>query len=135
MAIGLILLPILLSGCADEERLTLSEYAEFCAAGIASASSLIEPDSVTWGELDALASESAATLRPVIPPAELSKFHRASLTALNFVAEVASDQDPDAVANPLVFGFEVIGIATQLRRSVDELSPETRRALNDAGCL
>ncbi len=130
-----LLLLSMATACADDVSLTVSEYAEFCAEGIASAASLIEPDRIVWSELEELATQSARELRSVKPPSELSEFHRASLKAFDFVAGVARDQDPDEAANPLAFGFEAIRIATQLRRSVDVLAPDVRGSLDAAECL
>ncbi len=121
--------------CGGEERLTVAEYAEFCAGGIASAASLIEPDRITWGELEELASQSAMELRAVKPPEELSEFHRASLKTVDLVAGVAADQESEERANPLAFGLEAIRVATQLGRSVEALSPQVRTSLREAGCV
>ena len=121
--------------CASGERLTIDQYAEVCADGIASAQTLIEPESITWGELASVALRSAELMRDVEPPAELSEFHRATRKTLDFVADVAGDQSPDELANPLVFGLEAIQIATQLRRAIDDLPIELRRTLSEAGCL
>lgn len=123
------------TACGTEDRLTVAEYAQICAAGIASAASLIEPDRVTWGELRDLAADSAETMRSVNPPEELSEFHRMSLKTLDFVADVADEQDREALANPLAFGLEAIRIATQLRRSVDDLPSDLRSSLAQSGCL
>lgn len=134
--LALSLLAILAAtACGNGDRLSVAEYARICAAGIASAASLIEPDRVTWGELHDLASQSAETMRGVNPPDELSAFHRASLKTLDFVAAVSGEQDKEAQANPLAFGLEAIGIANQLRRSVDDLSLDLRSALAQSGCL
>lgn len=121
--------------CGSEDRLTVAEYAQICAGGIASAASLIEPDRVTWGELHDLASQSAEIMRGVNPPDELSEFHRTSLKTLDFVADVSGKQDREALANPLAFGLEAIRIATQLRRAVDALPPDIRASLTQSGCL
>lgn len=123
------------TACGTDDRLTVAEYAQICATGIASAASLIEPDRVTWGELRDLAANSAETMRSVDPPEELSEFHRVSLKTLDFVAEVAGEQDREALANPLAFGLEAIRIATQLRRTVNAMPPETRSSLAQSGCL
>ena len=122
-------------GCGSDERLTLEEYAVFCADGIASAQTLIEPESVTWGDLLELGEPSLARLRSVEPPAELGEFHRASIKVLDLVVGVAEEQPSEELANPLAFGFQAIRIATQLRRAVDDLPEEVRRALGEAGCL
>ncbi|MCY3557304.1 MAG: hypothetical protein OXH13_01495 [Chloroflexi bacterium] len=130
-----VLCAIGLAACGGGERLTLEQYSDWCTGGIASAASLIDPERVTWGELQELASQSAEELRAVNPPRELSEFHRASLKTLDFVAEVAAEQDRDELANPLAFGLEAISIATQLRRSVDALSPQVHASLREAECL
>jgi len=136
VALLLVLLSAIgLAACGGGERLTLEQYADWCAGGVGSATSLIDPERVTWGELRELASESAEELRAVNPPRELSEFHRVSLKTLDFVTEVAAEQDRDELANPLAFGLEAIAIATQLRRSVDALSPEVGASLREAGCL
>lgn len=126
---------IVLIACASEDRLTLDEYAQFCSGGIASAADLIDPESVTWGDLVEIGGESADSLREVQPPAELSEFHRASLKTLDFVVDVAKQHPAEEIANPLEFGFQAIQIATQLRRTIEELPPGHRRTLADAGCL
>ncbi len=120
--------------CGGDASLSVSEYAEFCADGIAAAS-LIEPERIVWSDLEALASRSARALREINPPPELSEFHRASLKAFDFVAGAAREQPPDALANPLALGFEAIGVATRLRRSIDALTSDVRASLNAAQCL
>ena len=124
-----------LAACGGGERLTIEQYADWCAGGVASAASLIDPERVTWGDLRDLATDSASELRGVNPPRELSEFHRLSLKTLDFVADVAGEQEAEELANPLAFGLEAIAIATQLRRAVEDLAPEIRVRLNEAGCL
>ena len=121
--------------CASADRMTVEQYAKVCADGIASAQTLIDPQSLTWGELASLATRSADVLRELNPPSELSRFHRASRQTFEFVAEVAGDHPPSELANPLAFGLEAIQIATQLRRAVADLSVETRQTLSQTGCL
>jgi hypothetical protein len=122
-------------GCAQTERLTVQQYADFCAAGIASAQQLIEPDSVTWEDLINLAEPSLERLRSVEPPEALGDFHRASIKTLDFVATVARGQPSEELANPLAFGLNAIRIATQLRRAVNELPAEVERTLRQSECL
>ena len=126
---------MLLAACGGSDRLTLEQYAEFRAGGIASAEELIEPESVTWGDLIDLGEPSLERLRSVEPPEALADFHRASIKTLDFVVGVAMEQPPDELANPLAFGFDALRIATQLRRTVEELPVEVRRTLSEAGCL
>ena len=125
----------LLVACGGSDRLTLERYAEFCAGGIASAEELIEPESVTWGDLLDLGETSLERLRSVEPPEALADFHRASIKTLDFVVGVATEQPSDELANPLAFGFDALRIATQLRRAVEELPVDVRRTLSEAGCL
>ncbi len=121
--------------CGTDERLTLDEYAQFCADGVATTRSLIEPDSLTWGELQELGESSAEQLRAVKPPNVLSDFHRASLKTMDFVVGVASEQSSEELANPLAFGFQALQIATQLRRTIEDLPREVRQTLSEVGCL
>lgn len=132
---SLMLIALLVLSCGSTERLTLDEYAAFCADGIASAGTLIEPESVTWGDLLSLGESSLERLRSVGPPEELADFHRASIKTLDFVVGVAGEQPAEEVANPLAFGFDAIRIATQLRRAVEEIPTDARGRLRDAGCL
>jgi len=123
-------------GCGSNNgRLNLAEYAAFCAENITSAQTLIEPESIVWGDLLSLAEPSLERLRSVEPPEQLDEFHRASIRALDFVVGVALEQPADEVANPLVFGFEAIGIATRLSRATDDLPADLRMQLSEAGCL
>lgn len=126
---------VVFAACASIERLTVSEYAEFCADGVASARSLIEPESVTWGNLIRLGEPSLERLRAVEPPGELSEFHRASIKTLAFVVGVAEEHPAEEPANPLAFGLNAVRIATQLSRAIDALEPTTRATLREAGCL
>lgn len=126
---------ILVAACASSERLSVSEYAEFCASGIASARTLIEPESVTWGDLVSLGAPSLQRLRAVEPPDELAEFHRASIKTLDFVVGVAAEQPPEETANPLAFGLNAVRIATQLSRAIDALDPSIRATLRRADCL
>jgi hypothetical protein len=121
--------------CGSDERLTLDEYAVFCADGIASARTLIEPESVTWGDLIELGAPSLERLRSVEPPEQLGEFHRASIKVLDFVVGVAEEQPSEELANPLAFGINALRIATQFQRAVDDLPDEVRRTLDEAGCL
>ena len=136
--LALISLPmavLLILGCGSSERLTLEQYAAFCADGIASAEALIEPESVTWGDMLDLADASLERLRSVEPPEVLSDFHRASVRTLDFVAGVAREQPREEVANPLAFGFEAIRIATLLRRAIADLPDDVRWTLQQAECF
>ncbi len=136
LALTLLILAALLTlGCASTERLTLEEYAVFCADGIASAEELTEPQSTTWGDLLELAEPSLERLRSVEPPEVLAEFHRASIRTLDFVVGVAEEQPSEEVANPLAFGFDAIRIATQLRRAVEDLPDDVRQTLRRAECL
>ncbi|MDE2967992.1 MAG: hypothetical protein OXS30_10990 [Chloroflexota bacterium] len=121
--------------CGSTERLTVAEYAEFCADGIASASELIEPETFTWADLLGLAAPSLARLRSVEPPEVLGQFHRLSIKTLDFVVGVAEEQPPDERANPLAFGLDAVRIATQLARAVEGLPADVRARLGEAGCL
>ena len=121
--------------CGSDERLTLEQYAEFCADSVASTQSLIQPESLTWSDLRELGESSAEQLRAVDPPEVLGDFHRASLKAMDFVVGVATEQPPDDVANPLTFGFQALQIGTQLQRAIEDLRVEVRRTLSEAGCL
>lgn len=121
--------------CGSADRLTVAEYGEFCADGLASAQQLIEPESVTWGELARLAEPSLERLRSVEPPEELAEFHRASIKVLDFVIGVAEEQPAEEIANPLAFGLNALRVATQLSRAVDGLDRTTRATLRRAGCL
>ena len=121
--------------CGSNKRLTLEQYANFCADGLASTQSLIQPESLTWGDLRELGESSWQQLRAVNPPEVLGDFHRASLKAMDFVVGVATEQPPDDVANPLAFGFQALQIATQLQRAVEDLPVDVRRTLAEAGCL
>ena len=129
------LVPMLIAGCGDDDRLTLEEYALFCAEGIASAAELIEPDNVTWGDIVEVGKPSIERLRSVEPPDELGSFHRVSLKTLEFVVEEAGEHPPEELANPLAFGLNAVRIATQLRRAIEEMPAEVRRQLSEAGCL
>lgn len=124
-----------LLACGGTERLTLDQYAQFCAGGIASAAELIEPDQVTWGDLVEIGEPSIERLRSVEPPDELATFHRASLRTLTFVVGVAEEQPAEEIANPLAFGLNAIRIGTQLKRAIEDLPPDIRRTLSEAGCL
>ena len=126
---------LVLVACGGSERLTLEQYAQFCAGGVASAAELIEPDQVTWADLVEIGEPSLERLRSVEPPQELADFHRASIKTLDFVVGVASEQPAEEVANPLVFGLDAIRIGTQLRRAVEEIPADVRGRLSDAGCL
>ena len=126
---------ILVAACASSERLSVSEYAEFCADGIASARTLIEPESVTWGDLFRLGEPSLQRLRAVEPPDELAEFHRASIKTLDFVGGVAAEQPAEELANPLAIGLNAVRIATQLSRAIDALDPSIRATLRRADCL
>ncbi|MCY3570504.1 MAG: hypothetical protein OXH19_04090 [Chloroflexi bacterium] len=126
---------IVAAACASNERLTVSEYAEFCADGIASARTLIEPESVTWGDLVRLGAPSLQRLRAEEPPDELAEFHRASIKTLDFVVGVAEEQPAEELANPLAFGLNAVRIATQLSRAIDALDPSIRATMRRAGCL
>lgn len=132
---SLLLLSPLALGCASADRLTLDQYAVFCADGIASAQTLIEPESATWGDLIELGEPSLERLRLVEPPDELGEFHRASIKVLDFVVGVARDQPAEELANPLAFGINGLRIATQFRRAVEGLSDDVRWTLGEAGCL
>ena len=129
------LLLIIGVGCASEERLSLEEYGEFCAQGVVSAQTLIEPDAITWDELSRLGSRSLERLRAVEPPQLLAEFHRVSIKTIDFVVGVASEQRGDELVNPLAFGFEAVRIATQLRRAIDEIPQEVQASLRESGCL
>lgn len=126
---------IVAAACASTERLTVSEYATFCADGVASARTLIEPESVTWGDLVRLGEPSLERLRSVEPPDELAEFHRASIKTLDFVVGVAAEQPAEEIANPLAFGLNAVRIATQLSRAIDALDPSIRATLRRADCL
>ncbi|MCY3920795.1 MAG: hypothetical protein OXG27_00165, partial [Chloroflexi bacterium] len=91
----LALLPLLATACGPSDRLTVDEYAEFCAAGIASAAELIEPENTTWGDLVQLGEPSIERLRNVNPPEQLATFHRVSLKTLEFVVEEARKHPPE----------------------------------------
>jgi len=131
------LLGIVLLGpaCASADRLTIAEYADLCADGIASARNLIEPESVTWGDLIRLGEPALERLRSVEPPEALAEFHRASIRTLDFVIDVAEEQPTEVTANPLAFGLNAVRIATQLSRAIDGLEPTTRATIRRAGCL
>ena len=126
---------ILVAACASSQRLSVSEYADVCADGVASARTLIEPESVTWSDLVRLGEPSLRRLRAVEPPDELAEFHRVSIKTLDFVVGVAQDQPAAELANPLAFGLNAVRIATQLSRAIDALDPTTRATLLRAGCL
>ena len=111
------------------------EYAEFCADGIASAVDVIEPETVTWGDLLELAEPSLARLRSVEPPEVLGEFHRVSIKTLDFVVGVAEERPAEERANPLAFGLEAVRIGTQLARAVEGLPADVRGRLGEAGCL
>ncbi len=129
------LLSLLIAACASGDRLTLDEYARFCSDGVNSAVSAIEPEQLTWGELANVAQRSADALRSVSPPQDLSRFHRESLSTMEFVAEVSAEQPAAELASPLAFGLSGIRVATQLRRAIESLPTDVRRTLADAGCL
>ena len=133
--LALIAIAAIGASCSSPQRLTVSEYAELCGAGVASATSLIEPESLTWGDLAELADSSLEQLQPIEPPQELGDFHRASTKAMSFVLDVAQGQPAEALANPLAFGIEAVRIATQFRRAVQDLPADVRAQLRDAGCL
>ena len=126
---------LFLAGCGGGERLSVEEYAAFCAGGLASVESLIEPENVTWGDLVEIGEPSIERLSDVMPPEELATFHRISLKTLDFVVGVATEYPADEPANPLAFGLDAVRIATQLRRAVEDLPDDVRRMLSEAGCL
>lgn len=129
------LLPTLAAACGSGDRLTVEQYADFCAAGVASAAELIEPENTTWGDLVEIGEPSIERLRSVNPPDQLATFHRISLKTLEFVVEEARDHPPEERANPLAFGLDAIRIATQLRRAIEDLPDDERRVLHEATCL
>ena len=131
----LMVVPLLAAACGGGDRLTVEQYARFCAAGVASAAQLIEPENVTWGDLVQLGEPSIERLRTINPPEELATFHRLSLKALEFVVEEARQHPPEELANPLAFGLNAIQIATQLRRAIEDIPPATRQSLTQSGCL
>lgn len=132
----LALLPILAAACGGGDRLTVEQYADFlCTANIATASDLIDPDNITWGDIVQLGEPSIERLRSTNPPEELATFHRITLKALEFVVEEAAQHPPEELANPLAFGLDAIRIATQLRRAIADIPPDTRQTLTQAGCL
>lgn len=129
------LLPTLAAACGSGDRLTVEQYADFCAAGVASATELIEPENTTWGDLVQIAEPSIERLRSINPPDQLATFHRVSLKTLEFVVEEAREHPPEERANPLAFGLDAIRIATQLRRAIEDIPLDTRQSLTNAGCL
>ncbi len=131
----LTIIPLLAAACGGADRLTVEQYAQFCAAGIASAAQLIEPENVTWGDLVQLGEPSIERLRTINPPEELATFHRLSLKALEFVVDEARQHPPEELADPLAFGLNAIQIATQLRRAIQDIPPATRQSLTQSGCL
>lgn len=135
LALSIVFAVLLSVGCGGADRLTIEEYAEFCAGGIASAAELIEPEDVTWGDIVEIGEPSIERLRSVEPPDELAKFHRVSLKTLEFLVGEASEHPPEEFANPLAFGLNAVRIATQLRRAIDDLPVDVRNGLSDAGCL
>ena len=129
------IIPVLVAACGGGERLSVEEYARFCAGGIASAAELIEPDNVTWGDIVEIGTPSIERLRSVEAPDELATFHRVSLKTLEFVVGEARDHPPEELANPLALGLSAVRIATQLRRAIEDLPDDLRRTLSEAGCL
>ena len=118
---------VLFAACASIERLTVSEYAEFCADGVASARSLIEPESVTWGDLIRLGEPSLERLRAVEPPGELAEFHRASIKTLDFVVGVAEEHPAEEPANPLAFGSTPFALRLNCRARSTRWNRRLRR--------
>ncbi len=127
---------MLASACrAGDAPLSVAEYSTFCADSIAATSSLVDPDDVTWAELQAIAERSRHRLDGVTPPESLQDVHRATERTLDLILDTASDQPPNQAVTPFAFGFDALRIATQFTRAVNALPPELRSQLEQAECL
>lgn len=127
--------PFLAAACGGGDRLTVEEYAAFCAEGIASAAELIEPEHVTWGDIVEVGEPSIERLSSIEPPDELATFHRVSLKTLEFVVAESREHPQEELANPLAFGLNAVRIATQLRRAIQDLPVDIRLSLSENRCL
>ena len=127
-------LAVVVAACSGSAALTLDEYVEWCAMPRAG-NDLSELGSVTWGEaIDAFES-AVDEATSINPPEEVQQYHDGSIAVLQAMIAVAQQEERGEAFNPFALigaGLLVVGIVEE---ATDSLSPSTRAALEEGGCL
>lgn len=117
-----------------DDALTLDEYVEWCEAA-QSDIDLFEQDQATWGEVADSLESWIDEVGSINPPEEVRRYHEGSLSAIQAYVAVAQQEEREEIFNP----FALLGAALLVRGIIEEaeesLSPDTRAALEESGCL
>ena len=136
-ALGAALAAVLLllaAACGSSGALTLDEYIAWCVAN-AENNDLSNRGSITWGEAADILDRGLNDARAINPPEEVRQYHEGRITALQTFTAAAQQEESEEPFNLFTLlgaGLLVVGIFEETERS---LSPSTRAALEEGGCL
>ena len=136
-ALGVALAAVLLllaAACSSNAALTLDEYIAWCVAN-AENNDLSDRGSITWGEAADILERGLNDARAINPPEEVRQYHDSRIAALQTLAAAAQQEESEEPFNLFTLlgaGLLVVGIFEEAERS---LSPNTRAALEEGGCL
>lgn len=132
LAAALLLLAVACS--SSNGALTLDEYIAWCVAN-AENNNLTDSGAITWGEATDILERGLNDARSINPPEEVRQYHdgrTAGLQALTAAAQQEESGEPFNLFTLLGAGLFLVGIIEEAEQS---LSPSTRTALEEGGCL
>ena len=127
-----VLAGVLLAACGEvpKKQLSVQEYAAACGAW--NKDNSVE-EGATWKELIEAVDERLSAAQGVVPPDELTEWHKKNLTLLSSMKSIAATQDQSEVWNPFAF-FALIGVSQDLERIEGGLLEGNLRLLIEEGC-
>ena len=132
---------VFIAACSNSGAATLDEYVAWCAEFRTNneiseiGSQISEIGSNTWGDYTSALENLLGEVRSIDPPQEVAEYHAGFIAAIQALLAVAQQEDENEISNPFALlgaGLLLVGIVEEAEQS---LSPSTRAALEEGGCL
>ena len=132
---------VFIAACSNSGAATLDEYVAWCAEFRTNneiseiGSQISEIGSNTWGDYTSALENLLGEVRSIDPPQEVAEYHAGFIAAIQALLAVAQQEDEKEISNPFALlgaGLLLVGIVEEAEQS---LSPSTRAALEEGGCL
>ena len=135
---SLIIFANLAAACSGESRMTVAEYARWCA-DVGSDIGDGEFAGATWGELEDHLQGITDELRNIenrIPDEDsLFTYHRITRGGFEMIIKAAQEQDEDEVVDLLAIYATTTRALERIEAAENSLSPKTYTALFNTGCI
>lgn len=139
--------PLYINNTQPTESLTVEQYLETCsepgnvyADALQKVAEIVrtsddDPGSVSWGQFFDLTDSALTLLQSIEPPPDLREYHRAQVSGFTTFVQYAHLKPSGEVFAPLELFIPAIVTQSMIEEAQDNLDPQLRDQLIEAGCL